>query len=59
MCMYNWFTLLHTWNEYSIVNQLYSNTNFFLKDESVMNTTSIYYYMKLQNYQAQQFLVGA
>ena len=59
MCMYNWFTLLHTWNKYSIVNQLYSDTNFFKKDESVMNTTSIYYYMKLQSYQARQFLVGA
>ena len=23
--MYNWITLLYTWNEHNIVNQLYSN----------------------------------
>ena len=26
--MYNWFTMLYTWNEYNIVTQLYSNDNF-------------------------------
>ena len=26
--MYNWFTLLYTWNWHNIVNQLYSNKNF-------------------------------
>ena len=25
MYMYNWFTLLYTWNYDNIVNQLYSN----------------------------------
>ena len=25
MYMYNWFTLLCTWNEYNILNQLYTN----------------------------------
>ena len=25
MCMYNWITLLYTWNEHNIVNQWYSN----------------------------------
>ena len=28
MCVYNWFTLLYTWNEHNIVDQLYSNKNF-------------------------------
>jgi len=28
MYMYNWFTLLYTWNEHNIVNQLYSNKIF-------------------------------
>ena len=32
MYMYNWFTLLYTWNWHNIVNQLYSNKN-FLKNE--------------------------
>ena len=27
MYMYNWFTLLYTWNEHNIVNQLYFNKN--------------------------------
>ena len=25
MCLYNWFTLLYPWNEYTIVSQLYSD----------------------------------
>ena len=25
MFMYNWFTLLYTWEEYNILNQLYAN----------------------------------
>ena len=25
--MYNWFTLLYTWNQHNIVDQLYSNKN--------------------------------
>ena len=24
--MYNWVTLLYTWNQHNIANQLYSNT---------------------------------
>ena len=28
MYMYNWFTLLYTWNQHNIVNLLYSNKNF-------------------------------
>ena len=31
--MYNWFTLLYTWNYHNTVNQLYSNIKFFLKKE--------------------------
>lgn len=27
MYMYHWFTLLYTWNQHNIVNQLYSNKN--------------------------------
>ena len=34
MYLYNRFTLLYTWNEYNIVNQLYTNTN--LKKEKKM-----------------------
>ena len=30
--MYNWFTLLYSRNQHNIVNQLYSNKNFFKKD---------------------------
>ena len=25
MYMYNWFTLLYTWNKYNFVNQLYAS----------------------------------
>ena len=28
MYMYNWFTLLYTWNDHNIINQLYSNRKF-------------------------------
>ena len=28
MYMYNWYTLLYTWYQHNIVNQLYSNKNF-------------------------------
>ena len=28
MHMYNWITLLYTWNYHNIVNQLYSNKKF-------------------------------
>ena len=32
--MYNWITLLYTWDKYNIVNQLYCSTkNFFFKKE--------------------------
>ena len=31
MYMYNWFTLLYTWNRQNIVNQLYSNKIFLKK----------------------------
>ena len=33
--MYNWFTLLYTWN--NIVNQLYSNKSLKIKKEIVWN----------------------
>ena len=26
--MYNWITLLYTWNQHNIVNQLYANIKF-------------------------------
>ena len=29
MYMYNWLTLLYTWNQFNIINQLYSSKNFF------------------------------
>ena len=31
MYMCNWFTLLDTWNLHGIINQLYSNKNYFFK----------------------------
>ena len=31
--MYNWWTLLYTWNYHNIVNQLYSNKKEKLKIE--------------------------
>ena len=31
MYMYNWFTLLYTWNYHNIVHQPYSNKNIFKK----------------------------
>ena len=34
MYMYNWITLLHTWNEHNIVNQLYSNVKFLKFDRN-------------------------
>ena len=27
VCVYKWITLLHIWNEYNIINQLYVNIN--------------------------------
>ena len=33
MYMYNWFTLLYTWNEHNIINQLYSNINWKIKSQ--------------------------
>ena len=33
--MYNWITLLYTWNEHNTVNQLYSNKiKIFFKNQS-------------------------
>ena len=34
--MQSWFTLHYTWNQHSIVNQLYSNNNFFLKNATFL-----------------------
>ena len=31
ICMYNWITLLYTWNWHSVINQLYFNSSFLNK----------------------------
>ena len=35
MYMYNWITLLYTWNWHNIVNQLYLNKHFLKKKKKV------------------------
>ena len=30
MYMYNWFTLLYSWNEHNILNQQYSSKSFWI-----------------------------
>ena len=32
MCLYNWITLPYIWNDYNIINQIYSNIEWKVKD---------------------------
>ena len=44
--MYDWFTLLYTWNEHSVVNQLYSNKNFLKKKERTIKNQNQHPYTR-------------
>ena len=35
--MYNWITLLYTWNDHNVVNQLYSNIKLKVKEIKYRN----------------------
>ena len=45
MYTYNWLTLLHTWNEHNIVNQLYSNKIFFKKQKDARDEKTVKYWL--------------